>query len=166
MLQTLDFKVLNYIQKLRCGFLDFLMPKITALGNGGAVWILAAVVLIIKPNSRNIGSDIITGLLLGVLVCNIILKPLTRRRRPFHCKSDIKLLIKPPTDYSFPSGHTLSSFIAAFILVMSGSALGIPAVVLASLIAFSRLYMYVHFPSDVIGAIVIAAAVAKLTVTI
>lgn len=162
MIQSVDFYILKRIQHLHCRPLDFLMPKVSALGNLGAVWILFAFAMSLKKSSRGIGVIILASLAVGVILGNYVMKILIGRPRPCWIDYRTPLLIRTPTDYSFPSGHTLSSFIAAFILVFSGSALplSIAAVALAAAIAFSRMYLYVHFPSDIFGSIMIAAVIA------
>ena len=103
------------------------------------------------------------ALLIGLLVCNVTLKPLIARPRPYdyqleHFGRTISLLIAAPHDFSFPSGHTLASFEAATVLMLNNRKLGIPATILAALIAFSRLYLYVHYPTDVICALIMGIA--------
>lgn len=101
----LDFFILDWIQThLRCGFLDAVMPKITALGEAGIVWIVLAVVLLAIPKTRKLGAAIAVALILDLLLCNILIKPLVHRPRPFHLRPEIKLLIAPPGEFSFPVG--------------------------------------------------------------
>jgi len=147
---------------MTCPFLDFLMPKITVLGNGGLIWIIATLVLLAIPKYRKGGIALAVGLVAVLLIGNITLKPLIARTRPYDLIEGIKLLIKAPNDYSFPSGHTLSSFVSAFILTMTDKRFGYAAIPLATLIAFSRLYLYVHFPSDILGGILIAAIISAI----
>ncbi len=161
MLYNFDYSILNFIQDhMRCGLLDAIVPKITMLGNWGLLWIAVSAILMLKKKSRKIGITLIAGLLMGLIIGNGILKNLVARPRP--CWGDIPFerLIANPTDYSFPSGHTLSSFIAAITLYRADKRPGIAALVLAALIAFSRLYLYVHYPSDVLGAIALAFIIA------
>lgn len=160
LITQLDFSVLHAIQSaFKCAVLDFLMPKITFLGNGGLIWLLWAAVLIITPKYRRAGILVVSGLLLGVLIGNAALKHLFARPRPCWLDGTVQMLIQIPRDYSFPSGHTLSSVIAAFILTDADSRFGIAAIPLAALIAFSRLYLFVHFPTNVLFSVIIGIAV-------
>ncbi len=146
----LELAVLDWIQAhLQCGFLDAVVPRITVLGNGGAVWILMAVVLLIIPKTRRIGCAVTLSLLIDLLLCNILIKPLVARPRPFTLR-EVELLIAAPTEFSFPSGHTAAAFTATTALFFSKSKGWIPALILAVLLAFTRLYLYVHYPTDVI----------------
>ena len=107
------------------------------------------------------------ALLLGVLICNVTMKPLIARVRPYdfqleHFQKYIVLLVETPNDYSFPSGHTIASFEAATVLLVKNKKLGIPAMILAVLIAFSRMYLYVHYPTDVLASVVLGIIMAYL----
>lgn len=151
-----ELSILDAIQlHLRCGFLDKAMPLVTALGNGGAIWIGCAGLLLLIPQTRKQGIALALGLAIEVLCCNVILKPLVGRIRPCDVREAVQLLVARPTDYSFPSGHTGASFAAVSALCFSKSKLWIPSFVLSVLIAFSRLYLYVHYPSDVLAGILI-----------
>lgn len=143
--------------------MDFLMPKITLLGNGGAVWILSAVGLLAMKKYRKYGAFLLAGLAIGVFAGNLTLKPLIARPRPCWLDKSVQLLIENPTDYSFPSGHTLSSVIGATVLTKANRKFGLTAIPLAALIAFSRLYLYVHFPTDILAAAVLGVAIGLVT---
>jgi len=157
---SVDWAVLRWIHGVfSCGFLDFLMPKLSLLGNGGAIWILAALALLCVRKYRRYGVLLLAGLALGVLAGNLVLKNWIARPRPCWLDSGVPLLIANPTGYSFPSGHALSSAIGAVMLTMTDRRFGRIAVPLAALIAFSRLYLYVHFPSDVLGGIVLGVLI-------
>lgn len=156
-----EFLVLDFIYNhIKNPFLDFLMPKITALGNGGLIWIVASIVLLAIPKYRKSGIALSIGLLACLIIGNLTLKPLVARVRPYEFVEGIELLISRPTDFSFPSGHTLSSVVSAAILTMADKRFGYVAIPLAVVIAFSRLYLYVHFLTDVLGGVVIGAVIS------
>ena len=159
---SFDLPILEWIRAhLQCGFLDKTMPIITLFGDGGIFWIAVAVVLLFFPKYRKVGFSMGAALILGVLVCNVTLKPLVARIRPYDLQetlgNHINLLISAQHDYSFPSGHTIASFEACVVLLIHDKRMGIPATILACLIAFSRLYLYVHWPSDVLGGALLGA---------
>ncbi len=150
-----EFAVLDWIQaNLRCGFLDSLMVAVSTICNHGEVWIILAAVLLIFRKTRRLGAAVAVALVLDLVLCNLILKPLVDRIRPCDI-NQIALLVPRPPDASFPSGHTAVSFAAVGALAASRSRLWIPSCVLAAVIAFSRLYLYVHWPTDVLGGIVV-----------
>jgi len=162
----LDHDLLDALQeRLRHPWLDKLLGAVTHLGDLGAVWILGAVALFWVHRRESL--LLIFGIALCALVCNLLMKPLFRRSRPFERSDEIDVLIAEPSDRSFPSGHTMASFTAAALLYsVFGGWVGGFALLLAALIAFSRLYLGVHYPSDVLaGALfgaVLGAAVPPL----
>ena len=159
-----DWGILHWIQNtIACPFLDAVVPKLTMLGNAGIIWILAGVLLLCTKKYRRQGALVLMGLLAGLLVGNIVLKNLVARPRPCWLDPSVHLLIATPTDYLFPSGHTLSSTIAATILTKTDRRFGYVAIPLAVLIALSRLYLYVHFPSDVLIAALLGLLIGELT---
>ena len=170
---TFDFPILEFIRNyLSCDFLDKAMPYITLFGEWGAFWIAIALILLCFRETRKTGWSVGAALLLGVIVCNIVLKRLIQRPRPFDfytmermagldlpqlkgwipvVREDLLLLpFVKVKDFSFPSGHTIACFEASTVLLIKDKRLGIPAAVIAFLVSFSRLYLYVHYPSDVI----------------
>lgn len=149
---TADTLILDWIQNnLQCGFLDFLMPLVTALGNLGAVWIAAAIPLICIKKYRRYGIVLLAVLAFSALLGNFVIKPLVMRPRPCHIDESFLLLINTPHDSSFPSCHTLTSVACAAVLTMTDRRFALAAVPVAFFIAFSRLYLFVHFPSDVLA---------------
>ncbi|GAA0079134.1 phosphatase PAP2 family protein [Clostridium sp. CTA-5] len=150
-IQAFDDRILNFIQEnLRNPIMDKIIPAITSLGNGGLVWIIIAIIFIITKKYRKYGLIMIPTLIICALIGDITIKPLVARERPFNITEGIELLIKAPTGFSFPSGHTMSSFAAATIISKANKKFGIAAFILAALIGFSRMYLYVHYPSDVL----------------
>ena len=148
---TIDFQILDWIQaNLRTPWLDWFMPKVTFLCNAGWFWIAIALLCILWKKHRRCGMNMGSGLILCGLFGNLFLKHLVARSRPCWINTTIDMLVKIPTDYSFPSGHSMASFASAVILLQYDKRIGIPAIILAAVIAVSRLYLYVHFPSDVI----------------
>lgn len=159
LIQTIDWALLHALREtMQCAALDALMPLITHLGSGGAVWLLAAAVLLLSKKYRRWGLALLGALAAGVLVGNLALKPLAARARPCWLEA-AELLIAMPTDYSFPSGHTLSSAIAATVLTAADRRFGWAAIPLAAVIAVSRLYLFVHFPSDVLAGAVLGVGI-------
>ncbi|MBR3059620.1 MAG: phosphatase PAP2 family protein [Oscillospiraceae bacterium] len=160
MLLELDFSILYWIQAhLRCPFLDRTMPALSRLGDYGFIWILAALVLLLLKRHRRCGITLAAGLICSLLIGNLLLKPLAARPRPCWLDETVVLLTALPRDYSFPSGHSLSGFIAAAILLRYDRRMGVPALILASLIAFSRLYLFLHFPTDVLAGVLLGLGV-------
>ncbi len=148
--------ILDFIQEhLRCGFLDTVMPVITLLGEAGIFWILCTLLYLIQPKTRKTGFVMAAALVADLVLCNIILKPMVARIRPYDLNPAVVLLVRKPTDYSFPSGHTAASFAIVSALFFEKRKSWIPALILSCLIAFSRLYLYVHYPTDVLGGIAV-----------
>ena len=163
-IQQLDFAVLDWIQtNLKCGALDLLMPKITLLAEGGVFLILAGLALLFWRSHRVCGAAVLTGLASGLLIGNLLLKNLIARPRPCWLHTDVQLLISVPKDYSCPSGHTLHCFIAAAVLMYYDRRLGRPMLVIAVLVAFSRMYLYVHFPTDILAGAALGTGLGLLS---
>lgn len=157
-----DQVILNGIQDLlRCDFLDILMTFVTKLGNAGFIWILAGLLLCCFRKWRRTGVILLCSVAAAFLIGEVTIKPLVGRLRPFMDSAAVQLLIDPPRGFSFPSGHSMSSFAAATALFLCGNRkvswmwyLG------AFLIAFSRLYLYVHYPSDVLTGALLGSLTA------
>lgn len=163
LLYHIDFKILNWIQEaLHNNLFDSFFPFLTKLGDGGMIWIVTGIILLCFKKYRKIGVFLLLGLAFGFLIGECTMKPLIGRVRPFIENENINLLISPPSGYSFPSGHSWSSFTAGTFLLLNNKKWGLPAFGLAVLIAFSRLYLYVHFPSDVIAGALFGIGTAFL----
>jgi undecaprenyl-diphosphatase len=155
-LLTLDGNILLWIQEyIRTDWLTAVMLPITKLGDLGKIWILICLVLLIFRKTRSAGAAGILALVFSLCVNNVILKHAFSRTRPYEVVDGLILLTEKATDFSFPSGHAGSSFAAATaIFCMSKSKGRIAALVLAVLIAFSRLYIGIHYPTDVLAGTV------------
>ena len=150
-----EFVLLDGIQKLHTPLLTGIMSFITMLGEAGWFWIVLGVLLLCTKKYRHCGTAVLLALLLDWVAANIILKPLVARPRPCWIRDSIELLVRVPKDYSFPSGHTMASFAAAGALFFTERRFGIAALVLAVLMGISRLYFYVHFPTDVLAGMIL-----------
>ena len=124
-------------------------------------WLLAEGGLLCTKKYRRQGVILPAGLAAGVLVGNVCLKNLLARPRPCWLDESVFMLIPSPADYSFPSGHTLASAIGATVLTKTNRKFGWAAIPIAVIIAFSRLYLFVHFPSDVLAAAVLGVAIGE-----
>lgn len=159
---TWEFELLYWLQAQRTPWLDWLMTKITFLGNSGIFWILLGLVLVCMVRTRRIGLSMLVSIVIGAVIGNLILKNLIARERPCWVDSQVLLLIENPKDYSFPSGHTMVSFEGAVSIWMGNRRWGVAALILAVLIAGSRLYLFVHFPTDVLCGAVLGTGIAVL----
>nr|WP_312576445.1 phosphatase PAP2 family protein [Sedimentibacter sp.] len=167
MIQQIDNIILDFIyNNLRFSILDTAMTYISFLGNAGAIWILVTILLLISKKTRYTGLLMSISLILCLLIGNVALKNLVARIRPCDIHPEVPLLIPRPTDFSFPSGHTMSSFASATVLLLNNKIWGKYAVILAVLIAFSRLYLYVHYPSDILAGMIIGILIAINSVKI
>lgn len=152
----MELMILDMIQNLRTPLLDRIMCFVSMLGNAGVIWILLAILLFMIPKTRKAGMFLIGALLVDVVLCNGILKNLSARTRPFDVNTAVELIVKRPKDFSFPSGHTAASFASITALFLAKEKkLAWPALVLGSVMAFSRMYLYVHYPTDILGGIVV-----------
>ena len=171
-LQNWDVSVLNRIQEhMVSPFWDKFFSIITHLGDAGLFWILIAVVMLFFKKTRKTGIMMGVALVLGLILCNGLLKNIVARVRPFDLdgaygsiKTVEDLLVSRPGDKSFPSGHTIASFEAAFVLFHWDKRFGVPAIIIAAAVSFSRLYLYLHFPTDVIASVLLAVLNATLAV--
>ncbi len=159
---TWEFDLLYALQGLHNPVLDKIMIVLSVLGDGGIFWILFGLFLLIPKKYRLTGFQMLVTMLITFVIGNLILKNLAARERPCWIDPSVPLLIPSPSDYSFPSGHSMNGFAASVALLLNDRRIGIPAVVLAALIAFSRLYHFVHFPTDVLAGIAVGTLAAVL----
>ena len=149
---------------LRFAAVTPVMRLLSLLGDKGLFWIALTVILLLFRRTRRLGIYCAVSIVLTFLVVNCAVKPLVARTRPYDLFQEIQILAHAEHDVSFPSGHSANSFAVAWILFrMTDKKYGVPAVVLAALIAFSRLYVGVHYPTDVLAGTAIAIALAEVT---
>ena len=166
-IQTFDELLIDKIYQLTSSPAgDFFFSRITHLGDGGLFWILLAVILLCRKSSRTIGFQMLLSLALGYLLGNLFLKNIIARPRPFQVDPSISILIPAPREFSFPSGHALSSFESALVIRHHNKAWGRVALVLAAVIAFSRIYLRVHYPTDILGGLALAFFTSRLAIRI
>ena len=162
-----EASILLWIQENLRGALDGFWVFITHLGDKGYLWIAIGLVLLFFKKTRAVGFSVLLALLINLFITNIGLKNIIARPRPFNVNPELVTLIKHPSSFSFPSGHTSGSLTAAFVLYhLMPKKIGVPAVVLATMIAFSRMYVGVHYPTDVLGGIAVAVVASTLGIMI
>lgn len=149
-----EIKILDFIQDhLRFGFLDDMMVLLTRLADDGIVWIVLAIALICFKQTRKMGITLGLALLLGLIVGNLGLKNLFARPRPYTVNPEIvpNMLIDRLSDFSFPSGHTRCCFESGMAMFLCDKRFGKVGFVMGGIIGFSRMYLYMHYPTDVIA---------------
>lgn len=155
----MELEILHWFESLHNPVLDMIMYVITSLGNAGAIWIIMALafVTIFRKKYGKAGWSIAVGLILSLIMCNLVMKNMFARVRPFNVDEFENLfgIFNGIDDWSFPSGHTSASFAAAAALFMWHKKEGTAALVLATVIAISRLYLTVHYPTDVLASVVL-----------
>ena len=138
-IQKFDTSLLHLINdNIHCSIFDVIMPFVSILGNFGFIWIVTAIIFICHKKHRTVGITVLAALLLCGLIGNLGLKPLIARLRPFEVNPEIVLLIPRPADYSFPSGHTMSSFAATTVIFWHNKLVGCCALLIGVLIASSH----------------------------
>lgn len=158
----MEFDILYALQSIHTGPLDFVMTTVSKMGDAGFVWIIMALALMLSRKSRSCGFLMLVSMAICLLFGNLFLKNLIARERPCWIDPSVQLLLANPTDYSFPSGHTMHGFTAATMIFLHNRRAGIAALILAAVIAFSRMYLFVHFPTDILGGAIIGVLVAML----
>lgn len=163
----MEFSILYAIQKLHCDWLDHVILTMTNLmGNYGQIWLIAAAVLLLFKSTRKTGLCVLISYGLVFVIGQYVLKDLIARPRPCHMDETVRLLISRPSSYSCPSTHTGWAFAAAFSIFLchrkTDKLAGIVTLIAAAAIGFSRMYLFVHFPTDVLFGVVLGllAAVA------
>ncbi len=160
-INNLDFSALYWVQEhLRCGFLDGISAFLSVAFNGGVGWFVIIAVMLFFKKTRVAGAVMLVSILLAFLVGELALKNVICRVRPCNQDLSVVLAVERPSAFSFPSGHTGSSFAAAMALFLNNKKWGIPALVTAVVIGFSRAYLFVHFFTDVLAGAVLGVLCA------
>lgn len=157
-----EFAFLDWLQQFHNPVLDALAVFLNYAGEHGEIWIAFTLILLLCRRTRKAGLAMAIALVSYLVAGDFILKPLFARPRPCDVNTAVTILVKRPHGHSFPSGHTASAFAAAFALWRQDRKLGSPALILAVFIAFTRLYLYVHFPTDILGGVVLGLALGAL----
>ena len=147
--------------------IDNLMIFFSMLGNAGILWIGIGLVMLVPEKTRKWGFQMLCAMALTFIIGNLILKNLFHRTRPYfvHEELDAMRLVARPSEYSFPSGHTMNGITGALTMIFWDKRFGIPAMVVAVIISFSRLYNTVHYPTDVIAGVgigVVSACIIQM----
>ena len=172
-----DLAVFEWVQSIQSHFLTAIMTTVTTLGDEGIIFIVLGLVLLCTKKYRKAGVSILVALVVMLVLNNLVLKELIARPRPFNLDPETYAWwhevykypyfnIHQPSSYSFPSGHTSSAFAAAIALLCHDRKLGIPTTVFAALMGFSRIYVEVHYCTDVIGGAIVGIIYARLGVLI
>ena len=153
---NLDEKILLLIQEsIRNPILTKVFVPLTNLGNAGIFLIILGIVLSSIKKTRRLGVSFLTALLLNFIINDLVIKNIIRRARPFYTIPGLNILIKPPKSFSFPSGHTSSFFACSTVLFSSSKKYGGLLLLMSFIMGFSRMYVGVHYPSDVFAGMIV-----------
>lgn len=177
-----DLSVFEWVQGIRTPILTVLMKVITTLGDEGILFIVIGLVLLITKKYRKIGLAILVSLVVMLIFNNFVLKEIFARERPFNLFATFPEkyadwggeaaryiypdFVKAPHSYSFPSGHTSSAFAAGVAVLLLNRKFGIPATIFAFVMGFTRIYVGVHYATDVISAAIVGIIYAVAGVII
>ena len=164
MIDYLDETILQWFQQIHNDALTKIFMIITKLGEAGIIWIIFGFLMLFALKEKKYGCMVLFSLLLCLIFGNGILKNLIARPRPCHMIHDIQMLIAIPKDYSFPSGHTFSSVAASICIWHWNRKYGILAWILAVVMMASRLYFYVHYPTDIFAGILLGTILAMISI--
>lgn len=158
----MELQILHMIQGWHTEWLDAIMVAFTTFGDAGLGWIAIGLILTIIPKTRRCGINVLLTMLITHVIGNIIVKPIVARPRPFLENPSVQLIVDAPSSYSFPSGHSASSFTAALTIFFYYKKSGVIALLAAATIAFSRMYLFVHYPTDVLCGVLLGCVDACL----
>lgn len=167
LIQSLDIQALFWIaEHIRCDLLTPVMTCLTHLCDHGEIWLTLALILLLRPGTRKCGAAILLAMVFGLILGNGVIKNVVARPRPFVSYPELHRLVDPGGEFSFPSGHTLTSFCAATALFCFYKKPAAAAYVLAALIGFTRLYVAVHYPTDVLAGAVLGIVLGTIAALI
>lgn len=158
----IEYIILDWLQGMHSPMGDALMKGVSTLGNAGFLWILLGAVFLFFKKTRSWGILVLLALLIDFISCNVFLKNLIARDRPCWIYPEVPMLVAVPEDYSFPSGHTMAAFAASAALFFKDKIWGTAALVLAAVMGISRLYLFVHWPTDVLAGMILGVGCAFL----
>lgn len=162
----MELQILHAIQMIHQEWLTEILRFFTTIGESGLVWIAIAIVLTCIPKTRQCGLTMMIAMAITYLAGNLFLKNVIARPRPCAVDTTVTLKIPFPSEYSFPSGHSSNGFSGAVTIFCYYRKTGILSLLMAAIIAFSRLYFFVHYPTDILGGIVLGTLDALLAVYI
>ncbi len=166
-LNQFETGILDFIQStFSCKFLDYFFIAVTSLSNKGIFWIILAVVLLCFKKTRKTGICLGTVLIIGEILGNQILKNLFERPRPYTVNPDANVIIEKLSSFSFPSGHSRCAVECAVVIFANNKKWGIAAIVVAVLTCVSRMYLYMHYPTDVLAGAVLGVIDGLLAIFI
>ena len=151
----MELQILHMIQELHRDWLNPIMIFFSVIGEHGLCWIVVSIVLAVIPRTRKCGLVMMASMALTFLLGNVFLKNVIARPRPCAVDGSVTLLVPFPSEYSFPSGHTSNGFSAAGVIFAYYHKPGIVALLIAAIIAFSRMYLFVHYPTDIVGGMIL-----------
>lgn len=160
----MDFSILYWIQTLRSEFLDGLMVKVfnDLVGSKGELWILLGILLLLLPKTRKTGVCLLSAYIIAYYVGDGLLKNWIARHRPCAVDESVALIVSRPSSFSCPSVHSMLAFASASSVFWFHKKAGTAALVFAALVGFSRMYFFVHFPSDVLFGAVLGFVIGTL----
>ncbi|MBO5669069.1 MAG: phosphatase PAP2 family protein [Candidatus Methanomethylophilaceae archaeon] len=150
-----EAEVLFWIRdNLTCGFMDWLMSTVSLLCTADIVWFVLTAVLIYRKDTRKVGVTLLLALIISIIICNGILKPTVERIRPYD-EFGVSLIVPASSEFSFPSGHTTGVTVVTAVLLKHFRKWGYLMSIFAVMVMFSRMYLFMHYPTDILGGIAV-----------